>query len=411
MNFSTNSAQNSQNSCDKLKPYALCLLATICIHWGIAGFQSFIDTALILLCGGIIAIIIDNQGDLKISFYKSRFIIISVALAAISYKIVFDIFKKLGIVINFYNNQMISLSDLPERILLAIKLGFSNLVNYNVAFMTLPMTLLFAVFLVAFLVFVYESKLKLCVKFGILILLCGMILASQTHIVLSQTITSDPRVEFYGLMFLRVLFVALAFKICVVFVKIRQLAQNLLFILSFILIWVCVVQDLYAQRVQKLAFDTELKRLNRVIARIEQNENFSYDKKYCGIKFGNFSNLREKFYINNKAKYNTELIGQILITPWRPQGAFNALMSKNVFAECEFYSSDFDYNDPNNLNLQAKNNFLSLIKRLDKAGILDTLEPWPHKNSVVVFEDIIVFVASKGNLDEIRQKAKEWRKE
>ena len=55
--------------------------------------------------------------------------------------------------------------------------------------------------------------------------------------------------------------------------------------------------------------------------------------------------------------------------------------------------------------------FKSLIKRLDNAGILESLQPWPHKNSVVVFEDIVVFVASKGNLDEIRQKAKEWRKE
>ena len=48
-----------------------------------------------------------------------------------------------------------------------------------------------------------------------------------------------------------------------------------------------------------------------------------------------------------------------------------------------------------------------LIKRLHNADILDKLEPFPHKDSVVVFEDIIVFVASKGNLDEIRAVARE----
>ena len=386
---------------EKLKPYALCFLSIFCIHWGIASFQSFIDTALILLCGGIITIIIDNQGDLKTSLYKSRFIIISVVLAAIFYKIIFDILKKSGKVIDFYNNQMTSLSDLPERILLAIKLGFGNLIKYDVAFMPLSMTILFAVFLMTFLVFVYKSKLKLSAKFSILILLCGMILASQTHIVLSQVITSDPRVQYYGLMFLRVLFVALAF-ICVGFVRAQKLAQNLLFILSFILIWICIVQDLYAQRVQKLAFDAELKLLNRVITRIEQSENFSYDKRYCGVMFGDAPNFRTKYYTINQ---HSELIGNMLLPIWDLKTPFDMFMNNNVFKDCYFLSSSFHYKEQKN-GTREESLFLSLIKRLHKAGILDTLEPYPHKNSVVVFEDIIVFVASKGNLDEIRQMAK-----
>ena len=81
------------------------------------------------------------------------------------------------------------------------------------------------------------------------------------------------------------------------------------------------------------------------------------------------------------------------------QDIFKWLMPKNVFSECDFYLFS---------NIQNKTNdkFLSLLARLDKAGVLDTLQPFPHKNSVVVFEDIIVFVASKGNLDKIRQMAK-----
>ena len=412
-------AQKSQNSLDilpnlnkpyhKFKPYALCLLSILCIHWAIASFQSFIDTALILLCGGIIAIIIDNKGDLKLSFYKSRFLIISVAFAAISYKIVFDILKKLGIVIDFYNNQMTPLSDLPEHIILAVKLGFGNLVNYNVAFMPLSMTILFAVFLVAFFVFLWLANLNKSTKLSILFLLCGAIIASQMHIILSKTITSDPRVQYYGLMFLRTLFVALALKLSVDFIRTQKLFQNLLFILSALLIWVCIVQDLYAQRVQKVAFDAELKLLNRVIARIEQNEHFNYDKKYCGVKFGDFPNFRERVYKNyktNKVGSNAELIEQRLITPWNPANAFQSFMPGFIFADCGFFSSEFQYNNPNNTNQREKDSFNKLISRLHKAGILDKLEPFPHKDSVVVFEDIIVFVASKGNLDEIRASVK-----
>ncbi|MGX3043893.1 hypothetical protein [Helicobacter sp. T3_23-1056] len=337
---------------------------------------------------------LDKKCSLKTALYKTRFIIISVALSAISYKIVLDILKKLDIAQNMYNNQLTPLVEMPERILLAIKLGFSNLVNYNTAFMPLSMTILFALFLVAFLIFLWQANLNKSTKLSILILLCGAILASQMHIILSKTIDSAPRIEYYGLMFLRVLIVTLAFKICFDFIRMQKLAQNLLFILSTILIWFCIVQDLYAQRVQKLAFDAELKLFNRVIARIEQNENFSYDKKYCSIKFGNTPNFRERFY-NGKSKDNFELIGQILLSDL---GVFDTVMLRNILKDC---GVNININ-----NYKTDKKAQTLISRLHKAGILDKLEPYPHKNSVVVFEDIIVFVASKGNLDEVRASLK-----
>lgn len=93
---------------------------------------------------------LDKKCSLKTALYKSRFIIISVTLSAISYKITLSILKKSGKVIEFYNNQMTPLSDLHEHIILAVRLGFGNLVNYNVAFMPLSMTILFALFLVTF---------------------------------------------------------------------------------------------------------------------------------------------------------------------------------------------------------------------------------------------------------------------
>ncbi len=374
-----------------LKPYALCLLSVFCIHWGIASFQPFIDTALILLCGGIITLIIDTQGNVKTSLYKSRFLIIAVALSAISHKIILDILKKIGKTQEFYNNQMTPFSEMPEHIILAIKLGFGNLVNYNITFMPLYMTILFAIFLVAFLIFLFKSKLQIGVKVSIFILLCGAILASQTHIIISKTIAPDPRIEYYGLMFLRVLFVALAFKICTNFIQSQKIAQNLLFVVSAIVIWICVVQDLYAQKLQKLANDAELTMLNRVIDRIEQDENFNPNKKYCGLWFGDMPNFRERYY-NKSVEKNNELISVTFIT-WAT-GSFDKFMSSDVFKDCGFLSA-------------KDKQFQTTIKRLHKAEILDKLQPFPHKNSVIVFEDIIVFVASRGNLDEIRQMAKD----
>ena len=387
-------AQKSQNSLDILpnlnkpyhKPYALCLLSILCIHWGIASYQPFIDTALILLCGGIIAIIIDNRGDLKLSFYKSRFLIISVAFAAISYKIVLDILKKLDIVQNDYNNQMIALSDLPERIIFAIKLSFEHLFAYNVAFMPEFIAILFGVFVAILLILLFGSKLRKSAKFSILIVLCGMIIASQTHIILSKNLSINIITEFYSLPFLRVLVIALVFKLVAQVARTQTLWQNLCFVLPCVIIWACVVQSLNAQKIQKLSMEKDFRFINRVIDRIEQLDEFSYDKQYCGIMFGT-------------VKTPSDFLGSNLFPRWDMQGVFGYTMQKDIFKVCGFYPT---FND----EFTEKQRVKALISRLHKAGILDKLEPFPHKNSVVVFEDIIVFVASKGNLDEIRASVK-----
>ena len=374
----------------RVKSYALCLLSILCIHWGIASYQPFIDTALILLCGGIIAIIIDNKGDLKSSLYKSRFLILSVALAGISYKIALDILKKLDIAKESYNNQMIAIAEIPERIIFAIKLAFKHFFTYNVPFMPTFIAILFGIALVILLVLVFATRLKLSAKCGIAALLFGAIVASQTHIILSQRLSIGIVTDFYGILFLRVLLVALAFKIIAQFTRKQTLLQNGAFVLCAFVIWACVIQSLNAQKIQKLSMDNAFHYINRVVDRIEQNENFSYEKKYCGIMFGEPNAMND-------------LLGITLFPHWEMQTVFAHTMSKNVFEGCKVYSDlmqNFVYTKE-----KEKNVFNVLINRLHKAGILERLQPYPHKDSVVVFEDIIVFVASEGNLDEIRAMA------
>lgn len=412
-------AQKSQNSLDILpnlnksyhKPYALCLLSILCIHWGIASYQPFIDTALILLCGGIIAIIIDNKGDLKLSFYKSRFLIISVAFAAISYKIVLDILKRIGTTQEIYNNTLTPLLEMPERMLFLIKTAFSNLITYQYAFMPLSITYIFLAFLIILVSFIVALSLNIKAKISIFTLFVLSLFATLTHIALSKTLVNSAILDFYGLLFWRVLVVALVLKISFEFVKSGQMFRNVVFVLGVILLWICVVCDLHAQRMQKLAFDTHTNIINRVVAKIEENENFNYDNKYFFIMFGDITNMRHRYgkpYFDILPQDRIAGSGRglggygTLVPTWSPLEAFEFYMPKSI-GKGSFGEDNFG--NIVESSSQSKT-FSSLISRLHKAGILDKLEPFPHKDSVVVFEDIIVFVASKGNLDEIRQMAK-----
>lgn len=397
---------NALYSKQNLKPYILCFLSILCIHFGIASYQPFIDTALILLCGGIIAIIIDNNGDLKTSLYKSRFLIISVALAGISYKITLDILKKLGTAHAVYNNQMISLTEMPERILFIIKTTFSNLFTYQYAFMPLSITYVFLAFLVLLIVLICALSLKKRAKFAIFILLILSLFATLTHIVLSKTLTNSALLDFYGIVFWRTIIVALVFRLSFEFARNGQIMRNVGYILGIIALWLCIVCDLHAQRMQKLAFDAHNVIINRAVAKIEENENFSYDKKYYFVMFGDIANMRQRYgapYFDTLPKDRIAGSGRglggygTLIPTWSPIIAFEFYMPKSIS------KGSFD----DNIETFKESKILqNLISRLHKAKILDKLQPFPHKDSIVIFEDIIVFVASMGNLDKIRHLAK-----
>ena len=330
---------------------------------------------------------IDERCGLKTALYKSRFVIIAIALAAISYKITLDMLKKFGIAESMYNNQMTPFAEMPERILRAIEISFKRLFAYNADFMPMSMSIIFCVFVAVLFAILLHIKIAKKDKFIITILLMVMIVASQTHIILANSIATALYVEYCGLLFLRVVIVVFVFKLSLHLIRTQALLQSLAFALSCVFIWISVVQDLQIQKIQKLTMERDFRFLNRLISRIEQSEGFSYNKQYCGIVFGSVETP------NDFLGLNLFFLGM--------GGAFRYTMQKDVFKNCQIYS-DKDYES----KTQTKD-FQSLISRLHKAGILDTLEPFPHKNSVVVFEDIIVFVASKGNLDEIRAKAKD----
>lgn len=285
---------------------------------------------------------------------------------------------------------MIALGEMPERILLAIKMGFESLFVYNVPFMPEFIAILFGVFVVILLTLLFGAKLTLSAKLSIIIVLCGAIIASQTHIALAKIISTGIVTDYYGVLFLRVIMVALVFKL--VAQTTQALWQNIIFVLSCVVIWAYAIQSLNAQKVLKLTMDRDFHYINRIVARIETNENFSYDKKYCGVMFGMPQNqFREGF--------NTDILPY-----WEMHSVFRYSMPKNIFDGCIVYSDLMQKSEFNNPK-EAKV-FNALISRLHKAGILDKLQPFPHKNSVVVFEDIIVFVASRGDLDKIRHLAK-----
>lgn len=398
----------------KIKSYLLCALSIFCLHFGIASYQPFINTIFSLLCGGIITLIIDTQGNLKTAIYKSRFMIASAILGALSYKIALDVLKMLGIVAENYNNQMTPFAEIPARIALIAKMSLENLVSYEYAFLPQSLTWLFLVFVLMLVMLIFALPFKIHTKIAIFALLLLSLFSTLTHIVISKTIINDATTDFYGLAFWRVMIVALVFKVSFALGKREKYAwavRNSAFLLGAIVLWIYAICDLHAQRMQKFAFDSHTTTIKTIVAKIETLEGFSYGKKYHFLMFGDLTNMRHRYgkpYFDelpqDKIKSSGRGLGGYgtLIPTWSPLQAFEFYMP-NAIKDAD--KGNFgDYLDGHRDN----KHFQSLIMRLHKAGILARLKPYPHKDSIVLFEDIIVLVASKGHLDEVRELVKGW---
>ncbi|MGX3011381.1 glucosyltransferase domain-containing protein [Helicobacter sp. 23-1044] len=391
---------------------ALCVISICLLHFGIASYQPFINTIFVLLCGAIIANIIDFKGDLKVAFCKSRSMILCSIFSALSYKIVLDALKWQGIAIENYNNQMTPIAEIPTRIALIAKSAFENLVHYEYAFMPQGLSALFLAFAIALVILIFVLPFKIRAKFAILALLVFSLFATLFHILLSKNIVNDATTDFYGLAFWRVVVVALVFKASFAMRKsVANFVRNSAFLLGVGTLWVCIVCDLHAQRMQKFAFDAHTTLLKTIVAKIETLENFAYGQKYHFLMFGDIPNMRHRYgkpYFEtlpqDKIKRSGRGLGGYgtLIPSWSPLQAFEFYMLEPISGAGRGNFGDYlDGHKDNAL-------FQSLIVRLRKAGILERLKPYPHKDSLVLFEDIIVLVASKGHLDEVREMAKGW---
>lgn len=398
---------------NKIKSYFYCFLSSLCIHWALATYPLFIDTILIVLTFYLMVLFLNQNNNLKNVFHQSRFIIIAVILGVISFKLTYSLLKDLNIVMSYYNNQLVESTQILPRIVLAFQTALHSLTHYETAFMPRTITLLFFLFFLGSVFLVFLVRLPILNKIFIFVLFFFLLLFSQTHIIISKNILSYSGIEYHGLMFLRVLLVVLFLKLSFQIQWGKILIQNGAFLLSILILWVCVIHDLHAQRAQKLAMDAEFRRFNRIIDRIEQTPGFSYSKQFCGIMFGDLENIRVRFHKGGALKdlpnYNDyPLVGAGIMPPWNPLDTFDFLMEKSILRECNFY---MDFNKTSFEAIQADLKYKDIIQKLYQNGVLNQLKPWPDQNSVVIVDNILVFTAGEGNLKLIQNYAQQtWGK-
>ena len=363
------------------------ILSIILINLSLAAYPVLINTIAVAFVGRLLVESLHWDGSWK--QFKSHFISSSIPAICIAsgiglYK--FTITFIFPADKNAYNVQTLTLEQLPDRLWTLFKQCFLQLYEYPSPFISQGVIWVF----LCFTIFV---ALYICLmgnirqKFIRLILLVGTLYATQAAMMIASKHTVADRIELFGLVPFQMLMTVL------VFTELKKM-HNLCALAATGVVWVSITNDLDCLRVWKLGFDAEKMLWNRVLTRMESQKNFDINRKYKIVQIGAEIRMRPRYAANSTfgSKYSLPLVsfgynldafdGTVFYYPLN-------FVSQKMKCYTELKALKPGYQDQ--------------LKLLYEAGILDKAQAWPHKNGLIVWKDVILFVTDAKLLEEYKK--------
>lgn len=385
-----------------LKQLYFTLTAALLIHYAIAQYGAFADTILVLFCFAFILLLLQTN-SLKLSLLRLRFAAAATLLGVLSYKLVFALLVKLKIAYILYSNQVVSGQNFLNHLTLGVKLAFKSLTNYKFVYMPNLITIAFFGVLLLLVGLILLSKRTISVKLALIFALFIALVTTKSHIIFSDVLQYGVRHDFFGLLLWRVGVFGLALTLSFELQRLKTTLLNALFLTASGLLLVFLVADLRWQLVQKLQFTTIMATNNRIIARLEA-QGFDYNKQYYVIFIkDNSVFLHTPYRYNNR--HSLSVLPNAASTPRAASlldsvdySAGNCAVGLNLLLpKPNVVNRYFDCFEPNSDTYQ------DALKKLDNAGILAKLQPFPKPNSVVLFENLIVLAESQNAINNAKK--------
>ena len=364
------------------KKFFLNLTAVVFMNLGLATYPSMLNLLAVVLSGGILFEALRGNPVRQIIKRKSV-ALIDVVLACVSFKIALFYLKEKGILyLGHYTIQALPVEQMPHRLIECVKAAFRQMYQYNFVFISDTVTSIFAILFVLSLICILFSKKTLFLKAIISVLFFGALIATKSSsMIANRPFFTEPRIDFFGLIYFHVLIVAVLFEMA-------QSIKNITFLLVSIALWISAVNDFYALRAWKLGFEAEKMMWNRMLYRLETDPGFDVKETYTIVQIGIFPSARKKFISDKTEKRISDGMGEHAYDPyWKPFSAQQAFYPVPLKIRNRL-SSDYDKNF----------SYSSVINDLYENGVLKKAKAWPDQNGLIVYKDIILIVADEKKL-------------
>lgn len=292
----------------------------------------------------------------------------------------------------YYNIQHISLSEVPGKFLTVMKYSWQQ---FYIIYPFLPRYLLNVLLMMTAvsLITVFCCMIKrggFCVG-GLIFtfMLVALLFATQLAIFIS---TNETKLQFlfriagyFGLYYFFMLMLTFLFNFWN-----KEWLKNILFLVAVSIMFMSAYNDMYAMRVWKLGRDAEEKIMQRVFSRFESIDSFSYDKEYKVVVVGDIS-MRKNYYNQYYDFLDVTTLG------WSFRAFWSYLSYLNLNAPGVFVTQQIKPKD-----------LLYMLSIKDLEDLYNNAEAWPHKNSVLIKNDIIFLFLQAYELSEFKQMIREF---
>ena len=367
------------------------ILSILLLNLGLSIYPSYIGTFAMVMVGRILIDMLQWETlktALQTSINNYKYIIFNIAISVVVYKIILKYMEYGGYIKNnVYNMRTTPLSDIFTKILICIKSAWQQFTSFSISFYPDVLTKLFFLLAIMFIIGILVNKRKtITIKFSIITMFLVCLFASKTVMLIAASDNAmTSRVEFCGY----VLFNALIIALCL---NTEGILRNIKVLISCIIIYIFAINDLYQQRTWKMGFDAEQMILNRVVERIEMQQYTEMYNKYDYVQLGDWISARKIFYRKKANEIEDNDLYAYSLTPsWNP----------NVVIR--FYNPHIQIKKKYTVSTFANSEFMSVLKRLYDAGILEKAKAWPSKDSVIVYKDIILVVMDDKDLQKAKQ--------
>lgn len=361
------------NSKQKL---VLSVFSILCFYTTLGGYPPIINTFFVCLTGRLtIAYLFENK-DIKTLFHTYKYTLINIAVAAVLFKLTLKFVNP----DNVYNLETTPLADIPSKFFETIKISLNQFT------LTLPFMekgykiLLLLLTITAFSGAIIKAQNRRTRLITILLLLATIWTAAFTTFISVPHTEYVARIDFYGLAFVYAFALALLLKYKI------PLAKSLCFAFMLLLLPLNTLNDYRALKIWQQGFDAEFQILEQISERIENHPDFNPHQKYRFYQIGDIA-LRPKYYNEKFDKGEPFLLDLPYLAMW--QGDYLL----------EFYSP-FNYIDHTS----------SLMPEDITADIYHFImyqaKPWPHSDSILINDKILLVIYNQAGLDEFRNKIK-----
>lgn len=374
----------------RYKGYSTIIGSSFLFYIAIGMYQVFINTISILFIFIILHDIYSYDvftKEIKIKYIK---IITAIALGGILFLITYLYLKYTGTITPSYNTELSSIKQLLDNILPIMKSSFRDYYISQLPFTQLTKFIQLTIVILGCLTLLFQiirnniswKKLLLMTLCILYILFFHNISAFITPSWQSLTGEWNFRAHTHGMM------LVFPFFAIIVFSSKNKAVVVLGSAICIMAVWLLAVADARAQLIWKIGLDKEYALRNRILSRIEEQENFIPNKSYQYVQIGYFPNWGQ-FFDQDFKKSTLELARPYEYTGI--EGRFFAMLMYDM----KFFSLP-----------QESQQWLNALSA-EKTWLLTSAKPWPSLDSIKVTNDSIFIIMNEESLIHVRNKLQE----